>query len=49
MNAPSPWWAPHVHADRRPFLAARAASTEAARDFFRSRGFTEGESAALQV
>jgi len=49
MNAPSPWWAPHVHADRRPFLAARAVITAAARNFFRSHGFTEVESAALQV
>jgi lysyl-tRNA synthetase class 2 len=49
MNAPSPWWAPHVHADRRPFLAARGHITAAGRDFFRSRGFTEVESAALQV
>jgi lysyl-tRNA synthetase class 2 len=49
MNAPSPWWAPHVHADRRPFLAARAGITAAARDFFRSRGFTEVESAVLQA
>ena len=49
MNAPSPWWAPHVHADRRPFLAARARVTAAARDFFQSRGFTEVETAALQV
>jgi len=49
MNAPSPWWAPHVHADRRPFLAARGRITAAARDFFRSRGFTEVESAMLQV
>jgi elongation factor P--(R)-beta-lysine ligase len=49
MNAPSPWWAPHVHADRRPFLAARGRITEAARDFFRARGFTEVESAVLQV
>ena len=49
MTAPSPWWAPHVHADRRPFLAARAGITAAARDFFGSRGFTEVESAALQV
>jgi elongation factor P--(R)-beta-lysine ligase len=49
MNAPSPWWAPHVHVDRRPFLAARGRITAAARDFFRSRGFTEVESAALQV
>jgi elongation factor P--(R)-beta-lysine ligase len=49
MNAPSPWWAPHVHADRRPFLAARGRITAAARDFFRARGFTEVESAALQI
>ena len=49
MNAPSPWWARHVHADRRPFLAARARITGAARDFFRSRGFTEVEGAALQM
>jgi len=49
MNAPSPWWAPHVHADRRPFLAARAGITAAARDFFRSRGFIEVEGASLQV
>ena len=49
MNAPSPWWAPHVHADRRPFLAARGRITAAARDFFRARGFTEVESAVLQA
>jgi elongation factor P--(R)-beta-lysine ligase len=49
MNAPSPWWAPHVHADRRPFLAARAVITASARNFFRSHSFTEVESAALQV
>jgi len=49
MNGPSPWWAPHVHADRRPLLAARGRITAAARDFFRWRGFTEVESAVLQV
>jgi lysyl-tRNA synthetase class 2 len=49
MSAPSPWWAPHVHADRRPFLAARGHITAAARNFFAARGFTEVESAALQV
>ena len=49
MNLPSPWWAPHAHADRRPFLAARGRITAATRDFFRSRGFTEVESAVLQV
>jgi elongation factor P--(R)-beta-lysine ligase len=49
MSAPSPWWAPHVHADRRPFLAARSRITAAARDFFATRGFVEVEGAALQV
>jgi len=49
MNAPSPWWAPHVHADRRPFLTARAQITATARDFFRSRGFTEVEGTVLQM
>jgi lysyl-tRNA synthetase class 2 len=49
MNAPSPWWSPHVHADRRPLLAARGRITVATRDFFRARGFTEVESAVLQV
>jgi lysyl-tRNA synthetase class 2 len=49
MSALSPWWAPHVHADRRPFLAARGRVTAAARNFFVARSFTEVESAALQV
>jgi lysyl-tRNA synthetase class 2 len=49
MSAPSPWWVAHVHADRRPFLAARGRITAAARHFFAARGFTEIESAALQV
>jgi len=49
MSAPSPWWAPHVHADRRPFLAARARVKAALRDFFVARGFIEVESAVLQV
>jgi len=49
MSAPSPWWAPHVHADRRPFLVARGHITAAARNFFATRGFTEVESAALQI
>jgi elongation factor P--(R)-beta-lysine ligase len=49
MSASSPWWAPHVHADRRPLLAARGRITAAARDFFAARGFVEVESAVLQV
>jgi len=49
MSAPSPWWDPQVHADRQPLLAARGRITAAARDFFRSRGFTEVEGAVLQI
>ena len=49
MSAPSPWWAPHVHADRRPFLAARGRTTKALRRFFESRDFVEVEGAALQM
>ncbi len=29
MAAATPWWAPHVHADRRPFLLGRARITAA--------------------
>ena len=45
----SPWWAPHVHADRRPFLAARARITAALRAWFAARDFVEAETAILQV
>lgn len=45
----SPWWAPAVHRDRRPFLAARGRITAALRDFFARRGFMEVEAAILQV
>jgi elongation factor P--(R)-beta-lysine ligase len=47
--ASSPWWSPHVHADRRPFLLARNRITAALRAFFASREFIEVEAAALQV
>jgi lysyl-tRNA synthetase class 2 len=46
---PSPWWAPHRHADRRPFLLARNAITRAVRGWFESRAFEEVEVAALAV
>jgi lysyl-tRNA synthetase class 2 len=49
MSAPSPWWAPHAHADRRPLLAARGRITAAARRFFEARGFVEVEAAVLQL
>lgn len=45
----SPWWAPHVHADRRPFLLARARVTAAVRAWFAARDFVEVETAMLQA
>jgi lysyl-tRNA synthetase class 2 len=49
MSEPSPWWAPHIHADRRSFLRARGRITAALRAFFEARGFTEVETGILQV
>ena len=49
MSAPSPWWDPHVYADRRPFLRARSRIVAALRDWFRDRGFAEVETPILQV
>ncbi|WP_026606239.1 EF-P lysine aminoacylase EpmA [Methylocapsa acidiphila] len=46
---PSPWWRPHIHRDRRPFLAARAKIATAARAFFASDSFIEFDPAILQV
>jgi lysyl-tRNA synthetase class 2 len=46
---PSPWWAAGRHADRRPFLRARAMVTRAVRIWFEDAGFTEVETAILQV
>jgi elongation factor P--(R)-beta-lysine ligase len=45
----SPFWAPHVHADRRPFLMARNRIAKALRAHFEAQGFVEVETAALQV
>jgi lysyl-tRNA synthetase class 2 len=45
----SPLWASHVHADRRPFLLARAAITRDLREFFAAAEFIEVETAALQI
>src|SRR6478735_1939273 len=47
--APSPWWTPHVHADRRPFLLGRNRIQAAFRGFFGARDFVEVDTAALQV
>ncbi len=45
----SPFWAPHVHADRRPVLLARGRIVTALRAWFADADFVEVETAALQV
>ena len=45
----SPWWAPHVYADRRPFLLGRSRITAAVRAWFEARDFVEVETAILQA
>jgi lysyl-tRNA synthetase class 2 len=45
----SPWWTPHVHADRRPHLLARGRIKAATLAWFAGEGFTEVECAILQV
>jgi elongation factor P--(R)-beta-lysine ligase len=47
--AASLFWAPHVHADRRPFLLARGRIIVALRAWFAENGFIEVETGALQV
>lgn len=49
MRAASPWWDRDRHADRRPFLLARARMKSAIRDWFEAQGFIEVETACLQV
>ncbi len=49
MHEASPWWAPHVYADRRDFLKARGRIAKACRAFFQAEGFAEVETACLQV
>ena len=48
-NTTSPWWSAARHADLRPFRAARSAVTRATRGWFEEQGFTEVETAILQV
>jgi elongation factor P--(R)-beta-lysine ligase len=48
-DKPSPWWSADRRADVRPFLAARSAITGATRAWFDEQGFTEVETAILQV
>jgi elongation factor P--(R)-beta-lysine ligase len=47
--AASPFWAPHIHADRRPFLLARNRIIAALRSWFAARDFVEVDTGALQV
>jgi lysyl-tRNA synthetase class 2 len=49
MTNASPWWMPHIHADRRPFLLARNRIKAALRAWFEGQGFVEVEPAGLQV
>jgi len=49
MPASSPWWTPHVHADRRPFLMGRNRIQAAFRAFFADYGFVEVDTATLQT
>jgi lysyl-tRNA synthetase class 2 len=48
-DSTSPWWSAARHTDIKPFLAARNAITRAARAWFDEQGFTEVETAILQV
>ena len=48
MDEGSPWWAPHVYADRRAFLKARGRIAASCRRFFHENGFEEVETACLQ-
>jgi lysyl-tRNA synthetase class 2 len=45
----SPFWAPHVHADRRPALLARGRIVAALRSWFAGQEFIEVETGALQL
>ena len=49
LPAASPFWAPHVHADRRPALLARGRIVAALRAWFAAQDFIEVETGALQV
>jgi elongation factor P--(R)-beta-lysine ligase len=48
-DQPSPWWSSTRHADRKPFLMARGAITRAVRAWFDEQGFSEVETAILQI
>ncbi len=46
---PSQWWHPHVHADRRRLLLTRNRIQAGIRGWLADEGFTEVDTAALQV
>lgn len=48
-DRPSPWWQPHVHADRRPLLLARNRIAAGIRQWFEAQEFVEADCGALQV
>jgi elongation factor P--(R)-beta-lysine ligase len=48
-NNTSPWWSAARHNDIKPFLAARSAIARGIRAWFDQQGFTEVETAILQV
>lgn len=49
MIEASPWWTPHVHADRRPRLLLRNRIAAAIRSFLADEDFIEVDAAALQI
>lgn len=49
VSDPSPWWTPDVHADRRPFLAARNRIKAGLRRLFEDQKFVEVEAGILQM
>jgi lysyl-tRNA synthetase class 2 len=48
-TTPSRWWAPDVHADRRPFLLARNRVQAALRAYLAQDDFIEVDTPALQI
>jgi lysyl-tRNA synthetase class 2 len=47
--APTPWWDPQVHADRRPVLLARNRIEASIRSYFAARDFVPVDPPGLQV
>src|SRR5262245_52713120 len=49
MSTDRPWWSREAHADRQPFLHARARIRSALRAWFDAQGFLEVEPGCLQA